>query len=72
MLYQNVWNLRLIIKNQFLQLLRYINIYRRKRHTVNSIKLEGERTKYFHAMATISYKKNVITQLKDSSGNFSY
>lgn len=28
-------------------------------------------TKYFHAMKPISYRKNVITQLRDSSGNLS-
>jgi len=32
------------------------------------IRLGDECTKFFHVMATISYKKNTITQLKDDNG----
>jgi hypothetical protein len=37
-------------------------------YTVNRIKLGDECTKFFHAMATITFWKNAITQLKDDTG----
>lgn len=67
--YLNEWNFRVIIKSHLLNILRYRNIYLRKRHIVNCTRLGDECTKSFHAMATISYKKNVITQLTDGIGN---
>ena len=36
------------------------NIYWKQRHTVNRIKFGDECTKYFHAMATISFRRNSI------------
>jgi hypothetical protein len=62
-------NLRNIIKIKFLQLLRYKSIYWKKRHTVNRVKLGDECTKYYHAMATMSFRKNSIAQLTDAAGN---
>jgi len=64
------WNLRKIVKAKLLQLLRYRNIFCKKRHTVNRIKYGDECTKYFRAMATMNYRKNSIPQLLDGSGNF--
>jgi len=63
------WNLRLIIKKQLQTLLKYKNIYWRKRFTNNKVKFGDECTKFFHAMATVSYRRNTITQLKDEHGN---
>lgn len=68
-LYLNEWNFRLVMKNQLLRALRYRNIYWRKRHTINRIRLGDDCIKYFYAMATISYRRNVITQLKDHVDN---
>jgi len=51
-------------------LLKYKNIYWRKRFTLNKVKFGDECTKFFHAMATVSFKRNTITQIKDSNGNF--
>jgi hypothetical protein len=45
-LYLPEWNLRNIIKNQLQVLLRYKNIYWKKRYTVNRIKLGDECTKF--------------------------
>ena len=64
------WNLRKIIRVKLLQLLRYKNIYWRKRHTVIRIRLGDECTKYFHAMATLTYRRNSVSQLRDDSGLF--
>jgi hypothetical protein len=36
---------------------------------VTRIKLGDDCTKYFHAMATVTYRKNLITQLKDEADN---
>ena len=63
-------NLRLIIKKHLQNLHKYRNIYWKKRFTANKIKLGDENTKFFHAMATISYRKNAISQLKDNNGNW--
>ena len=63
------WNLRLIIKKHLQTLLRYKNIYWRKRYTNNRVRFGDECRKFFHAMATTSYRKNTITQLKDEQGN---
>jgi hypothetical protein len=49
--------------------LRYKNIYRRKRFTNDKAKFGDECTKFFHAMATISYRKNTISCLKDAAAN---
>jgi hypothetical protein len=49
--------------------LRYKNIYWRKRFTKNKAKFGDECTKFFHSMATISYRKNTISCLKDAAGN---
>ena len=59
------WNLRSIVKEHLQTLLRYKNIYWKKRYTINRIKLGDECTKFFHTMATVSYRRNTITQLKD-------
>ena len=37
---------------------------------MNRIRLGDECTKYFHAMATLSYRRNSISQLNDDSGMF--
>jgi hypothetical protein len=68
-LYLPEWNMRNIIKNQLQVLLRYKNIYWKKRYTVNRIKLGDECTKFFHAMATVTHRRNTITSLKDGNGN---
>lgn len=57
-------NLRLILKRQLATLLRAINQYWKNRYTENRIKFWDECTKFFHAMAIISYRRNTITQLK--------
>lgn len=62
------WNFRNLIKAQIAQLLRYKNMYWKKRYIVNRIKFGDECTKFFHAMATIPYRKDTISQLQNDSG----
>jgi hypothetical protein len=67
-LYNPVANLRMVVKKQLQVWLRYKNIYWRNRYTVNRVKFGDECTKFFHSMATISYRRNTITQLKNDQG----
>lgn len=63
-LYNPEVNLRLAVKKQLKVWLQYKNIYWRNRYTVNRVKFGDECTKFFHGMATISYRRNTISQLK--------
>jgi len=85
-LFLTEWNFRTIIKAKLLHLLRCRNIYWKQRHTVNRVKFGDESigskdtvnrvkfgdecTKYFHAMATLSFRRNSIPQMLDDSGSF--
>ena len=62
------FNLRAAVKEHLAKLLRSKNVYWRKRYTVNRIKFGDECTKFFHAMATVSYRKNTISQLLNEDG----
>jgi hypothetical protein len=61
-------NLRKLVKDQMAKLLHYKQLYWKKRYTVNRIKLGDECTKFFHAMATISFRRNSISQLINDDG----
>jgi hypothetical protein len=67
-LYNPKANLRILVKTQLETWLHYKNLYWRKRYTVNIIKFGDECTKFFHAMATISYRRNSISQLRNEEG----
>jgi hypothetical protein len=67
-LYNPEANLRILVKRKLKTWLHYKNLYWRKRYTVNRIKFGDECTKFFHAMATISYRRNSIPQLKNEEG----
>lgn len=62
------WNFRNIIKRQLNSLLQQQNSYWRQRNTINRIKHGDACTKYFHSMATISYRRNLIAQVQDEHG----
>ena len=61
-----------MIKDQLAKLLHSKNIYVKKRYTVNRIRFGDECTKFFHAMATVSYRKNSISQLQNENGVMIY
>jgi len=61
-------NFRSLIKEHLQTLLKFKTEYWRKRYTVQRIKLGDECTKFFHAMATVSFRRNTITQLKNDQG----
>jgi hypothetical protein len=61
-------NLRNAVKKQLEMWLHYKNLYWRKRYTVNRIQLGDECTNFFHGMATISYRRNAISQILNDQG----
>lgn len=61
-------NLGSAVRKQLEFWLRCKNLYWRNRFTVNRIKLGDECTKFFHGMATISYKHNSIPRLLNEHG----
>ena len=56
-LYNPEANLRILVKVQVQRLLHYKNMYWKQRYTANRIKFGDECTKFFHTMATISFRK---------------
>ena len=62
------WNFRIIIKRHLLNLLHYKTLYWRKRCTIDRVQFGDENSKYFHATATISYRKNHISQITAMDG----
>lgn len=67
-MYNTEINLRQLIKNHLSKLLHYKNEYWKKRYTVNRVKFGDECTKFFHSVATISFRRNAIPQLKNDQG----
>jgi len=63
------WNFRVIIKKHLATLLKYRKLYWQKRYTVNRVRFGDECTKFFHAMATINFRKNSISSLRDDYNN---
>jgi hypothetical protein len=67
-LFNPEWNLRNIIKKKLCSLLENQAQYWKQRNTVNRIKYGDECTKYFHSMATVNYRRNLIAQVQDDYG----
>lgn len=67
-LFNPEWNLRDIVKQHLANFLKQQTIYWKQRNTINRIKYGDECTKYFHSMATISYRRNLIAQIQDDYG----
>jgi hypothetical protein len=59
-LFSPEWNLRKLVKKQLSSLLTQQTQYYKQRNTINRIKYADECTKYFHSMATVSYRRNLI------------
>jgi len=54
-----------LVKSHLASLLESKRAYWKQRNTVNRIKYGDECTKYFHSMATVSYRRNLIAQIQD-------
>ena len=61
------WNLRDILKDLIISLLQNQNTYWKQRGKIKWVKLGDENTKFFHSRATISFRHNYISMLKDDS-----
>jgi hypothetical protein len=55
-------------KKQLQELLHHRNIYWKNRYKTSKVRFGDECTKFFHAMTTISYMKNAISQILNDSG----
>jgi hypothetical protein len=62
------FNFRNIVKRHIANLLHYKRDYWKNRCTVRWVKLGGENTKFFHASATKSYRRNKIPTLTSNDG----
>lgn len=62
------WNFRCILEQKLSDLLHQQMVYWRQRGTIKWVKLGDENTKFFHANASISHKRNLITSLTDAFG----
>ena len=63
------WNFRRVVKSKLSHLLMCKQEYWKKRCTARWAKLNSENTSYFHAMATIRYRHNVISSLVREDGS---
>lgn len=68
-LFRPEFNFRKVVKLHVENLLHLQFIYWKKRSTIRYIKLGGENTEKFHAMATERHIRNSIASLKDTDGS---
>jgi hypothetical protein len=61
-------NFRSLLRNHIRNLLAMQNDYWKQRYTQRVVQLGDENSKFFHAMATERFRRNVICQIVDSSG----
>lgn len=62
------WNFKAILEQKLTSLLHQQRVYWKQRGAVKWVTLGDASTKFFHATATIKYRRNLITSLEDSSG----
>ena len=68
-LFRQEFNFRKIVKVHLEKLLHLHCMYWKKRCTIRYIKVGGENTKFFHAMATERHRRNSIASLKLPDGS---
>ena len=68
-LFRQEFNFRKIVKAHLEKLLHLHCMYWKKRCTIRYIKVGGENTKFFHAMATERHRRNSIASLKLPDGS---
>jgi hypothetical protein len=57
-----------VLQDKYTSLLHQQQIYWKQRGTLKWVKFGDEGTKFFHAIATIRHRKNLITSLQDANG----
>jgi hypothetical protein len=63
------WNFRKILDEKLISLLHQQKAYWKQRGAIKWVTLGDASTKFFHAQATIKYRRNLIIQLVESNGN---
>lgn len=63
------WNFRDLLNNHLQSLLKQQRLYWKQRGQIKWVTLGDASTKIFHANATIKYRRNLITSLKEYDGN---
>lgn len=61
------WNFKVILERKLQTLLHHQRFYWKLRGTIKWVKLGDAPRKFFHANATIKYRKNLITMLEDDT-----
>ena len=61
-------NFKVLLEHKLSSLLHRQHIYQKQRGSVKWVTLGDASTKFFHANATIKYRRNLITSLEDSFG----
>jgi len=63
------WNFKAILENKLQTLLQHQRLYWKQRGKIKWVTLGDAPTKFFHANATIKYRRNLITMLEDDAGS---
>jgi len=63
------WNFESILEKKLQTLLHHQRLYWKQRGTIKWVTLGDALTKFFHANATIKYRRNLITMLEDDTGS---
>jgi hypothetical protein len=62
------WNFRSLLEEKLISLLQQQKIYWKRRGALKWVTLGDANTKFFHANATVKYRRNLITQLTNDQG----
>lgn len=62
------WNFKILLEQKLASLLHQQHIYWRQKGNIKWVTLGDASTKFFHANATIKYRRNLITTLEGPSG----
>jgi hypothetical protein len=62
------WNFKRLLEQKLTSLLHQQHIYWKQRGSIKWVTLGDASTKFFHANATIRYRRNLITSLENSEG----
>jgi hypothetical protein len=62
------WNFRRLLSSHLQELLHQQKIYWKQRETIKWVKFGDECTAFFHANASIRFRRNTITSLKNVDG----
>lgn len=63
------WNFRNLLEDKLISLLKQQKAYWKQRGAIKWVTLGDASTKFFHAQATIKYRRNLITQLQGENGS---